>query len=62
MPSSEEVIEEIRESRRRMSRECGHDPARYIQYLKTFNRKYSAQVQKYRRLHPAPPAEIALPK
>jgi len=49
MITSREVIEEIRESRRRMSEQSGHDPAKYIAYLKTFNIKYSAQVEKYRK-------------
>ena len=48
MDTGESVIEEIRESRRRMSKECGHDPAKFIAYLKTFNAKYSSQVEKYR--------------
>lgn len=47
MITSREVIEEIRESRRRMSEQSEHDPATYIEYLKTFNAKYSAQVEKY---------------
>ena len=48
MTTVEQVIEEIRESRRKMSAECGHDPARYIAYLKGFNDKYSAEVKAYR--------------
>ena len=48
MTTAETVIEEIREARRRMSAECGHDPERYVKYLKEFSRKYSAQVEKYR--------------
>ncbi len=55
MITSETIIEEIRESRRRMSKECGHDPARYVEHLKTFNRKYVAQVDRYRKEHPVPP-------
>jgi len=34
-----------------MSAQCGHDPAKYIDYLKSFNRKYSAQVERYRKEH-----------
>jgi len=55
MITSEAIIEEIRESRRRMSKECGHDPARYVEHLKTFNQKYVAQVDRYRKEHPVPP-------
>lgn len=51
MLENETVIEEIRESRRRMSKDCGHDPAKYIEYMKTFNRKYAAQVAVYRKEH-----------
>ena len=56
MSTTDAVIEEIRESRRRMSAECGHDPSRYVEYLKRFNEKYSVQVEAYRescRRHPA---------
>ena len=57
--TAESVIDEIRQSRRRMSEECGHDPARYIDYMKGFNGKYAAQVKRYReglRSRPAEPA------
>lgn len=49
MITFEQAIDEIRESRCRMSEACGHDPAKLVQYLKTFNRKYAAQVERYRR-------------
>ena len=55
MITSEAVIEEIRESRRRMSKDCGHDPARYVEHLRTFNQKYVAQVDRYRKEHQVPP-------
>lgn len=55
MITSQTVIEEIRQSRRRMSEQSGHDPAKYIEYLKTFNTKYSSQVEKYRK-EPCPPS------
>jgi parvulin-like peptidyl-prolyl isomerase len=45
------IMAEIRQSRRRMSRECGHDPAKYVRYLKAFNRKYSTQVAEYQAKH-----------
>lgn len=34
MTTAAQVIEEIRESRRRISAECGHDPVRVVAYLK----------------------------
>lgn len=52
MTDAERVIEEIRESRRRMSEQCGHDPGKLIEYLQTFNRKYVAQVAEFERAQP----------
>lgn len=46
-----DLIDEIRESRLRMSKECGHNLAKYIEYLKSFNTKYSDQVELFRRAH-----------
>lgn len=46
-----DLIDEIRESRLRMSKECGHDLAKYIEYMKSFNTKYSDQVELFRRAH-----------
>ena len=40
MITAEQVMEEVRESRRRMSAECDHDPARYTAYLMGLNAKY----------------------
>jgi hypothetical protein len=48
MTTTEAIIAEIRESRVRMSEQCGHDSASLIAYLKTFNDKYAAQVARYR--------------
>ena len=47
------TINEIREGRVRMSRECGHDPSKLIAYLQQYNRKCAAQVDQYKRTHPA---------
>ena len=47
MMTSDDVIEEIRESRRRMSEQVEHDPWKYVEYLKAFNRKYATQVERY---------------
>ena len=60
MTNSEAVIEEIRQSRRQMSEECGHDPAAFIEYMKKFNEKYAVQVERYRKEHSVPPTEVAL--
>ena len=51
MKTIDAIIAEIRESRERMSRETGNDPARYIQLLKAYNVKYAAQVRRFRRAH-----------
>lgn len=45
MDTYQELIESIRESRRRMSEACGHNSREYIAYLKSFNTKYSDQVK-----------------
>lgn len=58
MNNSEAIIEEIRESWRRMSENCGHDPTTYVEYLKMLNDKYAVQVEKYRKEHCSPPTEI----
>lgn len=50
MTRTDQVIDEIRRSRRRMSEECGHDPKRLVQLLQGYNRRYGAQVKKYRRV------------
>lgn len=52
MTETEIVIEEIREGRRRISEQCEHDPAKLIEYLKTLNETYAAQVERYRKGHP----------
>lgn len=51
MITSDEVIEEIRESRCELSRRFGHDPAKVIAYLKTVERKYAAQIERYQKEH-----------
>jgi hypothetical protein len=56
MTDTETIIEEIRQRRRQMSEQCGHDPATFIAYMKKFNEEYSAQVERYRKEHPAAPA------
>jgi len=55
MSTADEIIEEIRGSRYRQSRECGHDVGRYIAQLAAFNEKYRKQVDAYRRLRLATP-------
>jgi len=48
MTAAEQIIDEIRESRRKLSAQCGHDPVKYIALLKEFNEKYAAEVAAYR--------------
>ena len=57
MDTYQEVIESIRESRRRMSEKCNHDPSRYIAYLQSFNVKYSKQVESFQKLRDSVPTE-----
>ena len=59
MTETDQVIDEVRRSRRRMSEECGHDPARLVRLLQDFNRRYAAQVRTYRRLRRAAPASAS---
>ena len=57
MDTYRELIDRIRESRRRMSEECDHDPARYLVYLQSFNARYSKQVELFQKLRDSAPAE-----
>jgi len=47
MNETDKVIEEIREARRILSAQHNHDPIRYIDYLKSLDKKYSKQVAMY---------------
>jgi hypothetical protein len=49
MREADHAIEEVRRSRREMSADCGHDPARLVQLLQTYNERYAAQVRRYQR-------------
>jgi hypothetical protein len=60
MTEIEAIIEEIRQSRRQMSEQCGHDPAVYIEFMKKFDKDYSTQVERYRKEHAAASEETAL--
>jgi hypothetical protein len=57
MTTGEEIIEEVRSSRRRMSLECGHDPARLIAYLKQYNDRYAAEIKAYLAARETPDTE-----
>ena len=59
MTPSDEVIEEIREARRRISKQCDHDPAKYCAYLRSIEHKYAAQIERYRREHGKPLVGVA---
>ncbi len=56
---SDKVIEQIRESRRRMSEECGHDPARLVELIRRMQPRYSKQIRKYERTHDVSRAPLA---
>jgi hypothetical protein len=43
------VIEEIRQARREMSAECGHDPKRLLQYLRRQEREFQPQIARFKR-------------
>lgn len=47
---NDEIIAEIRAVRHRISEEFGHNPQRYIDYLKSQNCKYIRQTELYRRI------------
>ncbi|MCP4121725.1 MAG: hypothetical protein GY751_08215 [Bacteroidetes bacterium] len=46
----DEAIQEIRSVRHRISEEFGHNPQKYIDYLKNQNIKYNRQIELYRKL------------
>ncbi len=50
MDTYHELIENIRESRKLMSKVCDHNSDKYIAYLKSFNTKYSDQVKLFQEL------------
>jgi len=47
MKEIDDVIEEIRAGRRRMSEECGHDIRRLIRYLQDFERRHADQIRRW---------------
>jgi hypothetical protein len=60
MTATEEAIREIRESRCRMSAECGHDMRKYVERLKLYNEKYAVEVERYREAKRHQPEQPAL--
>lgn len=48
MKNIHQVIDEIREGRRKISEECHHEPRELVAYLRSLEGKYSAQVEKFR--------------
>ena len=44
MGTYEKIMADVRESRVRMSEKCGHDVERLLDYLQSFEMKYSKQV------------------
>tara|TARA_Y100000588_G_C14025922_1_gene826397 strand:- start:380 stop:577 length:198 start_codon:yes stop_codon:yes gene_type:complete len=57
MNTYQELIDSVRESRRRMSEKFDHDPDRYIAYLKSLNGKYATQVESFQKLSDFTPTE-----
>ena len=55
MDMYDQAIEEIRASRRRISESVGHDLDRYFEHLKAVERKYAAQVERFRKRPMATP-------
>ncbi|MFP4058707.1 MAG: hypothetical protein ACLF0G_17710 [Candidatus Brocadiia bacterium] len=55
MTETDRVIEEIREGRYRLSRECGHDIRRLVELLGHYEQRYAEQVRRYERLRTGPP-------
>jgi len=49
MSAYDDVIEEIRASRRRISEEAGHDLDRYFEHLKIVELKYATQIERFRK-------------
>ena len=50
MNINDDPLNEIREIRHIISKEFGHDPKRYIDYLKKIKGDYSAQASAYEEL------------
>lgn len=40
----DEAIEPVREARRRISEACGHDLAKYMEYLRFLNERFADEV------------------
>ena len=53
---TEMVIDEIREGRRRLSEQFGHDPAKYVAYLKALDQKHKTQIGQFLTLRTPPAA------
>ncbi|MCX7046110.1 MAG: hypothetical protein NTX50_11570 [Candidatus Sumerlaeota bacterium] len=49
MKSKDEVISEIREARMLISQECGHDIARYAEYLRNWEKEHAELIRPYKK-------------
>ncbi len=58
MKTATEAIEEIRQSRRELSAECGHDAKRYVKLMQTAGRKFNVQVRRYEKRFEDRPATL----
>ena len=50
MNAADQAIEEIREVRRRISAEFGHDITKYLAYLREEEKQHSEQIQRGKQL------------
>ncbi len=50
MNAADQAIEEIREVRRRISAEFGHDITKYVAYLREEEKKHPEQIQRGKEL------------
>jgi len=48
MNEADQIIDEIREGRKHLSLESGHDVARLVEHLKSLNSRYQSQVDLHR--------------
>lgn len=55
MKTVDEGLAPIREVRHEISRQFGHDPHRYVDYLKTLETHYAKQIEAFRNSHLSQP-------
>lgn len=59
MKTQEDIaIEKIRESRKRISAEHGHDPKKIVEHYGKLEKKYAERIERQRYAEPAEPVKI----